>query len=278
VLPVDELVRSMGFRSGCGIPLVVGEEVLGAIALSARRPEGDFAPVVRSLSTVTGMLAMELFQRRRAERTPATLLALHHDPLVLAGVSHIIEHEVGARVLSGVSVEEALGNSDPQEVAASVLPTFLGGRRVDEVSEELRKCGVRSDIVLLAHHDTEMNRAVASHVRARGYVSRSDAGIPGTLARTIRHVLSGKADVMEATGIVEPGLTARERDVLLALSSGLQVDQIAEELMIATSTARGYVQQVYRKLGVHSRAQAVNEAERQGLLESLRQRDAYDHA
>jgi DNA-binding NarL/FixJ family response regulator len=270
VLPVDELVRSMGFKSGCGIPLVVGEEVLGALALSARRPDADFAPLVRSLSTVTGMLAMELFQRRRSESTPPTLLALHHDPLVLAGIARIIEREVGARVLQGSSGEEALDGAAPQDVAAAVLPIYIGGKRIDEVREELQGLGVRSEIIVLAHHDTEMNRAVAAHVRARGYVSRAEAGAPGALSSTIMRVLSGKAEVVQADGVVEPSLTARERDVLLALSSGLQVDQIARELMIATSTARGYVQQVYRKLGVHSRAQAVDEAERQGLLESLR--------
>jgi DNA-binding NarL/FixJ family response regulator len=270
VLPVDELVRSMGFRSGCGIPLVVGEEVLGAISLSARRADEDFSPIVRSLSTVTGMLAMELYKRRREDASPATLLVLHHDPLVLAGLTHIIERELGARVLQGTSVEEVAEVSDLSEIAASVLPTFLGGRRVDEVREELHGFGIRGDIIVVANHDTEMNRAVASHVRARGYITRAEGGAHGVLAQTIEDVLAGRAKPLEVEGVLQPGLTPREREVLLALSSGLQVDEIAREMMIATSTARGYVQQVYRKLGVHSRAQAVDEAERQGLLESLR--------
>lgn len=270
VRPVDELVRSMGFRSGCALPLVVGEEVLGVIALTALRAGTDFAPATHALSTVTGMLAMALFERRRAAAAPATMLVLHHDPLVRAGLVHIIEQEVGATVVQGASIEEAMSSARPEDIDVTVLPTFLAGWRIDEVREELQNVGVRAHIVALAHQDTELNRAAAAHVRARGYMSRADAGAPGALARTIRLVLEGKAQPLESTSVIEPGLTARERDVLLALSSGLQVDQIAWQLTIATSTARGYVQQLYRKLGVHSRAQAVVEAERHGLLESLR--------
>ncbi|HZV74217.1 MAG TPA: LuxR C-terminal-related transcriptional regulator [Conexibacter sp.] len=274
VRPVDELVRSMGFRSGCALPLVAGDEVLGAISLSALRANTDFTAATHALSTITGMLAMALFERRRAASAPATMLVLHHDPLIRAGLKHIIEREVGAVVVQGATVDEAMSFARPEDIDLSVLPTFLGGQRIDEVREDLQSAGVRAHIVALAHNDTELNRAAASYVRARGYVSRAAAGEPGALARTIRLVLAGKAQPLESASAVEPGLTARERDVLVALSSGLQVDQIAQQLTIATSTARGYVQQVYRKLGVHSRAQAVEEAERHGLLESLRHGEA----
>lgn len=63
-----------------------------------------------------------------------------------------------------------------------------------------------------------------------------------------------------------PHLTRRERDLLPLLESGLRFKQIARELSISEPTAKGYARDMFRKLGVSSRAEAVFEARRQGLL------------
>lgn len=61
-------------------------------------------------------------------------------------------------------------------------------------------------------------------------------------------------------------LTRRERDLLPLLERGLRFKQIARELSISEPTAKGYARDMFRKLGVSSRAEAVFEARRQGLL------------
>jgi DNA-binding CsgD family transcriptional regulator len=63
-----------------------------------------------------------------------------------------------------------------------------------------------------------------------------------------------------------PHLTPRERQLLPLLDSGLRFKQIARELAISEPTAKGYARDMFRKLGVSSRAEAVFEARRQGLL------------
>ena len=50
------------------------------------------------------------------------------------------------------------------------------------------------------------------------------------------------------------------------LESGLRFKQIARELSISEPTAKGYARDMFRKLGVSSRAEAVFEARRQGLI------------
>jgi ATP/maltotriose-dependent transcriptional regulator MalT len=53
------------------------------------------------------------------------------------------------------------------------------------------------------------------------------------------------------------GLTRREREILQLLSMGLSNQEMAEKLVIAEGTLKRHVANLYQKLGVHNRAQAV---------------------
>jgi DNA-binding NarL/FixJ family response regulator len=52
-------------------------------------------------------------------------------------------------------------------------------------------------------------------------------------------------------------LTNREREILLCLSKGFSDKQIADALNISVWTVHGHVKNVFEKLGVHSRTEAV---------------------
>jgi LuxR family transcriptional regulator, maltose regulon positive regulatory protein len=54
-----------------------------------------------------------------------------------------------------------------------------------------------------------------------------------------------------------PGLTRREREILQLLALGLSNQEMAEKLVIAEGTLKRHVANLYQKLGVHSRTQAV---------------------
>ena len=60
-------------------------------------------------------------------------------------------------------------------------------------------------------------------------------------------------------------LTGREQDVLRLMMAGLANRQIAADLGIETDTVRWYSKQIYSKLGVHSRTEAVLRAQEYGL-------------
>ena len=61
-------------------------------------------------------------------------------------------------------------------------------------------------------------------------------------------------------------LTAREHEVLALLADGLEHHEIAERLIISPKTVGTHIEHVLGKLGVHSRAQAVAVAYREGLI------------
>ena len=53
-------------------------------------------------------------------------------------------------------------------------------------------------------------------------------------------------------------LTPRERDVALLLAHGRTASYIGSELALSTNTVRGYMQEVYAKLGVHSKQELID--------------------
>lgn len=61
-------------------------------------------------------------------------------------------------------------------------------------------------------------------------------------------------------------LTAREREVLVLVSKGCRLPELAERLQISRHTVSDHLKNIYRKLNVNSRAEAALEAARLGLV------------
>ncbi len=61
-------------------------------------------------------------------------------------------------------------------------------------------------------------------------------------------------------------LTARELEVLQQVAEGLSNRDIAEKLVISVGTVKFYTSQIYSKLYVNSRTQAIARARELGLL------------
>jgi LuxR family maltose regulon positive regulatory protein len=61
-------------------------------------------------------------------------------------------------------------------------------------------------------------------------------------------------------------LSEREREILRLISSGLSNQEIADQLVIALSTVKSHVKQIFNKLGVNSRTQVLARARELSLL------------
>ncbi len=92
---------------------------------------------------------------------------------------------------------------------------------------------------------------------------------PDMLGEILRHL---RADVSRASDHTDPldVLSPRERDVLLSMMDGKRGRQIAEDLMISTDTVRTHTRNIFAKLDVHSRLEAVSMANASGLQQAER--------
>lgn len=71
---------------------------------------------------------------------------------------------------------------------------------------------------------------------------------------------------VEGSTSVAPELTPRQTEVLSLLAQGLDTYEIADRLGIAVETTRNHVRGLLKRLGVHSRLEAVYVARMHGLL------------
>ena len=99
---------------------------------------------------------------------------------------------------------------------------------------------------------------------------------PRDLPSALRQAVSGSVtqpifgdqDEPESAAGGDVGLSERELSILTALGQGRSNKQIAQELWLAEQTVKFHLTNLYRKLEVSSRTEAVNAAYRRGLLES----------
>ncbi|MFN2586697.1 MAG: LuxR C-terminal-related transcriptional regulator [Actinomycetota bacterium] len=108
-----------------------------------------------------------------------------------------------------------------------------------------------------------------------GAVSTPDAVVvpPESATRAIAAALrSGPAERAEAPAVTRDGLavlsqlTRRQRLVLRLLVEGLDMRAIGRELGVSEHTVRTHMQNLYARLGCHSRLELVRWATAQGLL------------
>lgn len=78
-----------------------------------------------------------------------------------------------------------------------------------------------------------------------------------------------QADDAETGGAAGIALSAREKEILLLASKGFNYPEMGKLMGISPHTVTSHVKKIYRKLAVHSRGEAVFEANRMGLIRML---------
>jgi DNA-binding NarL/FixJ family response regulator len=159
-------------------------------------------------------------------------------------------------------------DSDPDVVLVSPAPgrTATAVRNAREVAPHAHVVAVLDPAV------SEVDRDGAD---AEGAQTCVDAGT--TLRELVARVEGANAPRAALLGArlpaPLPNLTPREHEVLEALVQGRGTAQLAATLGVTRATARSHVQHLLKKLGVHSRLEAVATAVRTGLVKVDLRRD-----
>ncbi|MGJ8609638.1 MAG: response regulator [Octadecabacter sp.] len=149
------------------------------------------------------------------------------------------------------------------------------GSGVDLIRQETRKQR-GTDILVITMFANQRKVLEAIQAGARGYLLK-DERIDDCL-EAIRNIRKGGSPIspiiarqllkqlLPATDETAAPLTEREIEVLNLLSRGLSNSDCAEVLSISSYTVGTHVKNIYRKLEVNSRAEALFEASSKGLL------------
>jgi DNA-binding NarL/FixJ family response regulator len=268
--PLDHLVVDMGYRSGCSIPLFMGSRPIAILGASSVRDDFDPDPVLDAMNEAA--LAMTLALNRVEENRSRVVICID-DELTAQGIARVIEKTAAVEVdtySSAAALAAAEGSGRGCELV--VCDVAFDGVQVEDFLASLRSGGTNSPVLVLAGKDSRASRALAQRGGAAAYLARS-AGVE-RLSAAIRGLMAGELDAFrpDAAGAIDeepeiPKLTRQEARILVLLERGLRFKQIALELDISESTAKGYARNLFAKLGAHSRSEAVYIARNRGLLD-----------
>jgi DNA-binding NarL/FixJ family response regulator len=130
---------------------------------------------------------------------------------------------------------------------------------------------------VLSALDQDETVGAALTAGANAFISK--AIDPAELAEALRRAAAdsvpeaiGLAERRAGSAFEEMGLTERELVVLRELAGGHSNKEIAQSLWLAEQTVKFHLTNIYRKLNVHSRTEAVHWAYRHGVLEAEAER------
>jgi LuxR family maltose regulon positive regulatory protein len=233
----------------------------------------DFSPPIRPVSAMKARVQIERGDLAAADRWAAAQGLATGDEL-----SYVreFEHVTLARALLAreESIDDAITLLDRLRVAAD------DGDRTGSTIEILVLLAIahqrRGDAAAAveAIEDALVRAEPQGHVRAfvdeghpAAVLVQSVSG-EGAAARHAQRVLAGfgpvRADPPVSTGLVDD-LSPRELDVLRLLRSELSGPDIARELLVSLNTLRTHTKNIYAKLGVNNRREAVRRAAELGL-------------
>jgi DNA-binding NarL/FixJ family response regulator len=194
--------------------------------------------------------------------------------LIAEGIRKALEDtgdfEVVGEANTGSQVLPLVRRTNPDLVILDLrMPGVDGLTCLEQIREQHADVKV---VVLSMSTDPSVIQAALKR-GASAYVVKSVN--PMDLPSVLRQAVEGT--VFSAVGLEESGesesardlgLTSREVTIIQALSRGLSNQAIGKELWVAEQTVKFHLTNIYRKLGVANRTEAVRLAYQHGLIEN----------
>lgn len=203
-------------------------------------------------------------------------------PMLRAGVVQTLEESGDFEVVgTGATADEAIRLAEQTSPEVLLLDLDIPGGGLKALAAAAA-AHPSTRFVMLTVSENQDSLTQALNLGARGYVLKGVGG--RELARILRDVRAGQVYVTPslATKVVremaedplrtrrsrgaERRFTAREREILDCLATGLSNRGIGEKLRLSEKTVKHYVTGILRKLNVHNRVEAALLAQRSELL------------
>ncbi|HXM19757.1 MAG TPA: response regulator transcription factor [Terriglobales bacterium] len=191
---------------------------------------------------------------------------------VLAGLASIIGMQPDMIVVAeAVNGREAVDLWQKHRPDVTLLDLRMPKLDGVGVIDEIRKEDTSARIILLTTYDTDNEIYRAIKAGAKGYLLK-DARRE-ELLESIRKVSRGETCIPQAlveklaAGMSSESLTGRELGVLTLLARGKSNKEIGANLFISETTVKGHLRNIFTKLNVLSRTEAITVASRRGLVQ-----------
>lgn len=217
---------------------------------------------------------------RRAIAQPLPMvrvLVVDGQAVTRAGLRRLLE-SYGDLQIVGEAADGVQAVSETLELGPQVvlLDSHLPNNQSIEALRQIKLLQLETRVLLLSAQDREEYLYETLRAGADGYVLKDIA--PDELAQSIRAVARGELLVQpqlagrllsrfgrQGRGSYE-SLTAREREVLALLARGLRNKEIASRLYVSERTVNFHLANIYQKLNVSGRTEALSKALEQGLI------------
>lgn len=206
--------------------------------------------------------------------TIRALIVEDHD-LVSDGLKLMLSMSEDVRLIGIVRTgEEAVDCVQKQPVDIVLMDVNLGdGMNGIDTTREIKKVAPETHVLILTMYTDPTTVTQAVKAGANGYLSKGASR--DAVERAIKDVLAGRSvldpnvteGVFGRLGDRDPSaLNERELEILQSLSYGRSTKEVAEEAFLSEETVKTYLKQIFRKLDVRDRTEAVAEAFRRGLV------------
>jgi two-component system nitrate/nitrite response regulator NarP len=182
-------------------------------------------------------------------------------PLIQAALKQIFSEDGRFRLVHVASgCEEFLGNAAREQIDVGVIGWIIGPCDGRFILDHINALENSPRIIVYTGHDSD---AVPAQVMAHGgaaFVSKSEQA--AALLDTIEAVAQGRMvfpyiDVRKIYDNPLATLTRRELEVLSDLAAGRTNKQMARDQDVSLNTIKFHVRNLFQKLGVNSRSQAI---------------------
>ena len=200
--------------------------------------------------------------------------------LFRVGLARLLEEDARVKIVGqagdGAEAVKLVGSLRPDVVLMDLKMPNLDGI---EATRQIVASYPGVKVLLLTTFEADNHVIQALKAGASGYILKDSK--PDSIVSSLLAVMAGERVMASAvanrvlemlTGTTTPkefydGLTGREIEILKLLAGGMANKQIAYKLKISEKTVRNHVSNMYEKLNIYDRSQAVLYAVRKGLVE-----------
>ncbi|WP_314161076.1 response regulator transcription factor [uncultured Gemella sp.] len=130
------------------------------------------------------------------------------------------------------------------------------------LAQTIIKNGSSAKIVILTGYSKKMYEYRAKIMGSWGFLDKSIA--PGELLQNLIEIYQGRKIFSDE--VVVDVLTSREIEILELVRNGLSIDGICEKVYVSKRTVSNHLANIFSKLGVSSRQEAIHIAEQLGYF------------